>query len=166
MFFFENIPSYSGFTLIILNIVVYIVLSIALFVMLLVLNDKSYSTLNKLKNLNEFYFLFMSTLLLLLSLAGVPPLFGFVGKFILYIQLLSTKSFYLFTVFLIFNVFILYFYIQNIRFMVTKNINKTRNSMFFYNNNHELVITFLLFILFFNVFGIFYFENFFIYISY
>ena len=166
MHIFENILINNSFTLIVLNIIVYIFLSIALFTVLLLLNDKSYSTLNKLKNLNEFYFLFVTTLLLLLSLAGVPPLFGFVGKFILYIQLLSTKSFFLFILFLLFNVFILYFYIQNIRFMVTKNINKTRNSLFFSNNSYEFIIAFLLLIMFFNIFGIFYFENFLIYLSY
>lgn len=60
--------------------------------------------------------------------------------------------------FLSFNVFILYFYIQNIRFMVTKTPNKltltNHNSMIGY----EFPVAFILFILFFNTFGIFFFE--------
>lgn len=155
-----------GLSLIIFNIFVYLFLSTALFAILLIFSDKAYSTLNKLKNLQEFYSLFIFALLFLLSLAGIPPLFGFVGKFLLYIQLLGQKSFYLFSIFLIFNIFILYFYIQNIRFMVAKNSSKARKSTFFSNYIYEFIIAFILFVLFFNIFGIFYFENFLNYLSF
>lgn len=146
-------------SLLVFNIFVYIMLSSALFIILLVVSDKTYSTLNKLKYLQEFHSLFIITLLLLLSLAGIPPLLGFIGKFMLYIQLLAYKSFYLFTLFLLFNVFILYFYIQNIRFMVSKNNSSFRTSVTTFNLNYEFFFATLIFITFFNVFGIFYFES-------
>lgn len=166
MFFLDNSNSDYGLALVIFNVLVYLYLSIGIFWILLLVGDKSYSTLNKLKNLNEFYFLFLATLLLLLSLAGVPPLLGFAGKFLLYIQLLAYKSYYLFTLFLLFNVFILYFYIQNIRFMVSKTPNKTKMNIFSTSLSYEYNFAIILFILFFNLFGIFYFEHFLNYIIY
>lgn len=164
--FNESINNSSTISLIIFNILVYIVLSLSLFFILLILSDKTYSTLNKFKSLQEFHAIFIITIFSLLSLAGIPPLLGFVGKFLLYMQLLATKSFYLFIIFLTFNVFILYFYIQNVRFMVNKNTNKIRSTHSFYNLNYEFVFVFLIFILFFNIFGIFYFENFLNYLTF
>ena len=162
----NDISLNSGLPLIFFNILVYLFISIALFSILLVFSDKTYSTLNKLKNLNEFQSIFIFTLFFLMSLAGLPPLLGFVGKFLLYIQLLAQKSFYLFIVFLIFNIFILYFYIQNIRFLLIKNNSKIRQTNNLFNYNYESLFSFLLFIMFFNIFGIFYFENILNYISF
>lgn len=128
--------------------------------------DKSFSTLNKLKQLQQYYFLFVFVLLFLLSLAGVPPLLGFVGKFLLYIQLLAYKSYFLFSVFLLFNIVVLYFYIQNIRFMVSKSTNTSPVSSLLNSSIHEDIFLFLLFVMFFNLLGICYFENFLIYLNY
>lgn len=161
---FDNTLLNYGLSLIIFNILVYIYLSIGIFFILLILSDKSYSMLNKFKNLNESYTLLIGLLLLLLSLAGIPPLFGFVGKFLLYIQLLAYKSFYMFILFLIFNVFILYFYIQNIRFMVSKTPNKIRISKYTMHFQYDFSLAIILCIFFFNIFGIFFFENFLNYI--
>lgn len=156
----------SAVSLLIFNIIVYIILSVAIFTSILIILDKSFSTLNKLKQLQQYYFLFVFVLLFLLSLAGVPPLLGFVGKFLLYIQLLAYKSYLLFTIFLLFNVVVLYFYIQNIRFMVSKNTNTSLISSSFTSLINEDVLLFLLLIMFFNLLGICYFENFLIYLNY
>lgn len=102
--------------------------------------------------------------MILLSLAGIPPLLGFVGKFLLYMYLLTYKSYLMFNVFLLFNVFILYFYIQNVRFMISKTQHKLSSTQ---NNTHALYeysIAFLLCVLFFNLFGIFFFEAYYSYL--
>lgn len=156
----------SAVSLLVFNIIVYIILSVAIFTSILIILDKSFSTLNKLKQLQQYYFLFVFVLLFLLSLAGVPPLLGFVGKFLLYIQLLAYKSYLLFTIFLLFNVVVLYFYIQNIRFMVAKNTNISIITNSLTSLINEEVLLFLLLIMFFNLLGICYFENFLIYLNY
>lgn len=165
-FFFEYTTLNYSVSLIIFNILVYLLLTIGIFSSILVIADKSYSTLNKFKLIQGYYFLFIFVIVFLLSLAGVPPLLGFLGKFLLYIQLLSYKSYYLFFLFLLFNVFVLYFYIQNVRFMVSKNTNKISTSFFLSNYLYEFLFLVLIVIMFFNVFGIFYFDNFLIYINY
>lgn len=165
-FFSEYITLNSSVSLIIFNIMVYLLLTLGLFSSILIIADKSYSTLNKFKLIQNYYFLFIFILLFLLSLAGVPPLLGFLGKFLLYIQLLAYKSYFLFFIFLLFNVFVLYFYIQNVRFMISKNTNKITTSFFLTNYLYDSIFLFLIAIMFFNIFGIFYFENFLIYINY
>lgn len=165
-YFYEHITLNSSIALIIFNICVYIILTVGIFSSILIIADKSYSTLNKFKQIQEYYFLFVTIILLLLSLAGVPPLLGFIGKFLLYIQLLAYKSYYLFFIFFIFNVFVLYFYIQNVRFMVSKNTNKITNSFNLSNTMYDSVFFFLIVLMFFNMFGILYFDNFLIYLNY
>ena len=165
-FFSEYITLNSSVSLIIFNIIVYLLLTLGLFSSILIIADKSYSTLNKFKLIQNYYFLFIFILLFLLSLAGVPPLLGFLGKFLLYIQLLAHKSYFLFFIFLLFNVFVLYFYIQNVRFMISKNTNKITTSFFLTNYLYDSIFLLLIVIMFFNIFGIFYFENFLIYINY
>jgi len=165
-YFYEYITLNSSISLIIFNICVYIFLTLGIFSSILLVVDKSYSTLNKFKQIQEYYFLFIFVLVFLLSLAGVPPLLGFLGKFLLYIQLLAYKSYYLFLLFLLFNIFILYFYIQNVRFMISKNTNKTTSSFFLSNTIYESIFFFLIIVMFFNLFGILYFDNFLVYINY
>ena len=103
-----------SYALVVFNVMVYILLSISLFLILLLVSSNDFYTLNKLKNLNMFHTYVIFFLLFLLSLAGMPPLLGFVGKLLLYIQLLSLHSYLLFAVLLILNTFVLYFYTQNI----------------------------------------------------
>lgn len=149
-----------SYALVVFNVMVYILLSISLFLILLLVSSNDFYTLNKLKNLNMFHTYVIFFLLFLLSLAGMPPLLGFVGKLLLYIQLLSLHSYLLFAVLLILNTFVLYFYTQNIRFVVSKDTNKHLNSLFFSPNINEYNHSVIMLTMFFNLFGIFFFESF------
>jgi NADH:ubiquinone oxidoreductase subunit 2 (subunit N) len=78
-------------------------------------------------------------MLALLSLAGVPPLVGFVGKFLLLMVIMASNNYLMFIVIVSVNLFMLYFYIQNIRFVISKN-NTTVN----YIKNHSVYLDFKL----------------------
>jgi len=102
----------------------------------------------------------------LLSLAGMPPLLGFVGKFLLLIFLAYKNQFLLFIVFSLINLFMIYFYIQNLRFLVSKSSSHTINVRGFFAVIDLRLVNLVIVLNFFNVFGIFFFEDFLILINY
>ena len=53
-------------------------------------------------------------------MAGIPPLMGFVGKFLLFNFLFLSQKYIYIIVFSSLNFFSIYFYIQNLRFLVSK----------------------------------------------
>jgi len=52
----------------------------------------------------------------ILSLSGIPPLFGFFSKFFFVTLLMSKGGFVITTLFVAFNLFALYFYLQQLRY--------------------------------------------------
>lgn len=88
----------------------------------------------------------------LLSFAGIPPLSGFVGKFLFTILLLKSNQFVLFIFFTFINLFMIYFYIQNTRFLQKKtslNIIRIKNNFVFLDFKLIYLIVLLNFINFF-----------------
>jgi len=114
-----------AFGLFLYNILIYLVLVTTVVLLLFLFDLRLFKTLNELKNVGHLNFVTLVFVITLLSMAGLPPLAGFVGKFLL-IMFVFLKKQYLLAVFLIiFNFFALYFYLQNIRFLIKKNKNKT-----------------------------------------
>lgn len=160
-FFFEY-----GFGLLLINICVYLFILCLFFSIFFFFDLKYFRTLNEIKGLNSYNFLTMAVAFSLLSLAGMPPLLGFVGKFLLLIFLAYKNQFLLFIIFSFINLFMIYFYIQNLRFLVRKtssNILVVRQ--FFVNIDMRLVLLVVV-LNFFNIFGIFFFEDFLIFVNY
>jgi NADH:ubiquinone oxidoreductase subunit 2 (subunit N) len=93
-------------------------------------------------------------------MAGIPPMLGFVGKFLLFLFFLLKQNFYIAFLFTFINFFIMYFYIQNIRFLVTKNSSYYFLLKNFFSIIDFSLIIFLIFLNFFNFFGIFFFNDF------
>ena len=54
------------------------------FTLLFLYDLKKIKNLNNLKILNRFNFVSLSVVLIFLSMSGIPPLIGFVGKFLLF----------------------------------------------------------------------------------
>ncbi len=104
-------------------LIIYIFLIFTIFLLLSSFDIRSVRNLSDLKKfgvLFPFNFLFLITIL---SFAGIPPLFGFSIKLIVFLLLINSSiSFYL-VILAIFNFFALYFYIQNIRYLVSNSPN-------------------------------------------
>ena len=155
-----------GFGLIFTNILLYLLLLILIFSIFFFFNINIIQTLSDFKLINTYSFFIMTLILTLLSIAGVPPLVGFVGKFLLLVTILSNNNYLLFIILCILNIFMLYFYIQNIRFMVTRGklSNHTIKVNYVFLDTKLLNIVCSLNII--NVIGIFFFEDFIILITY
>ena len=158
------ILNYS-FSILLINIIVYIFLVFIVFVMVFNLNISFFKTILNFKGVSVNSFFLIGFILTLLSLAGMPPLLGFSSKFLLIILYFKSNQFFLFTIFFTLNIFMIYFYIQNIRFLQKKtllNLIRVSNNFAFYDNRLLLLLTFFNFI---NFFGILYFEEFLIFSS-
>lgn len=101
-----------------------------LFTLGLLLTTLSMFSAQSLKNLNQLlrapatpHFRF-ALLIALLSLSGVPPLLGFFAKFFIFVFLTSKGSHLLLGLFFFFNLFALYFYLQNTRYLIHSQSRK------------------------------------------
>jgi len=154
------------FSLILLNIFIYIFLLINLFLIFFLFDIKYIKTLSDLKIFNNSSYFYISTVVILLSLAGIPPLAGFVGKFLIFIYIFYKNNILVFLLFIFINVFIIYFYLQNLRFLVSKT---SSNQFYFHLYKVSLnsnCIKYINICNFFNVFFILYLEEFIIFLNY
>ena len=102
---------------------IYILMSINLFSILLVI--RRYSNFSKLTNLVDLASISHSNFLLsfllsicLLSLAGIPPLIGFFGKFLIISSLINQEYYFIALYAVIFSVFTCVYYIRLVRFLL------------------------------------------------
>ena len=80
-FISEDLNEYS-FSLIFLNIIIYIYMLINLFLIFFIFDIKYFKTLNELKFFGNLPLITIYFVLIILSFAGVPPLLGFISKFL------------------------------------------------------------------------------------
>lgn len=163
-FSFEFLNEYS-FSLIMFNILSYIFILFNMFLLFFIFDMKYLKTLNELKFFGNLPLISIVLVILLLSFAGFPPLLGFISKFLVFIYIISKSNYLFLFVFLFSNMFVIYFYIQNLRFITSKNINNKfffKNSLVYLNDNIIYIINFFNF---FNVLAIFYFEEFLIFLN-
>jgi NADH:ubiquinone oxidoreductase subunit 2 (subunit N) len=118
-----------------------------------------------LRLLNSHKFFLVIIVLTFLSLAGIPPLLGFVGKFLLLMLIISTNNYLLFVFLSLINLFTLYFYLQNTRFIITKNQPQTQNIVNMGVDFSYKPINIVCFINSFNFLGIFIFEDIMVYVT-
>jgi len=125
--------------------------------------DTSYlRTINELKFVASFKKFSTHVLTALLSMAGVPPLMGFCTKFVLFILILEKFNILFIVLFSVFNMFAMFFYIQNFRYLSS---NKTYKIFFLWDGSYSNYTYFTLLntIQFFNFFFIFVLEDFLFY---
>ena len=137
----------------------------SIFSIFFLVDIRSVKTLNELKMVGGIQSFSLFIIITLMSFAGVPPLLGFSGKFLIFLSLFSKSNWVFLFFFSFVNIFLMYFYVQNFRFVVTKQINK---KIFFSNTfvKNSNLITFVILFNFLNLFGIIYIEEFLIYFNY
>ena len=165
MFYQKNIYLFEGnsqwgASIIYLNVYIYILLLYIFFSLIFLYDFKKIRSLNNLKIFYKHNFSCITAILIILSLAGIPPLLGFVGKFLLFLFLFFAQKYIYILVFSFLNFFSIYFYIQNLRFLISKTQTQPLLRVGFYTtlNNHLLSSVVLFNII--NLFGILFVEDF------
>ena len=129
------------------------------FSVLFLYDIKKIKTLSNIKVLNRYNFISLTSVLVFLSMSGIPPLAGFVGKFLLFNFLFLMQKYIYIIIFSVLNFFSIYFYIQNLRFL----ISKTQLNYFLIGGFHvyfnKLLINMLVLFNLINFFGILYLED-------
>jgi NADH:ubiquinone oxidoreductase subunit 2 (subunit N) len=154
-----------GLGLLVLNILVYLALMALIFGIFFIFQINLIQNLSALRLLNSHKFFSIIIILAFLSLAGVPPLLGFIGKFLLLMLIISTNNYLVFVFLSFINLFTLYFYLQNTRFIITKNQSQIQNVINMGINFSYKPINIVCLINSINFLGIFIFEDILIYVS-
>jgi len=92
-------------------------------------------------------------------MSGIPPLIGFVGKFLLFNFLFLTQKYIFLFGFSILNFFSIYFYVQNLRFLVSKSQANFFLICGYYVLFNKTIINILVILNVFNFFSIIYVED-------
>jgi len=122
-------------------------------------------TLSDFKYIGSLKSISVYIVILLMSFAGIPPLLGFVSKFLIFLVFFKKSIWFLIFFFSFLNFFVIYFYIQNFRFLVSKvNYNNLLTSLDFSNSFNLILI--ICFLNFFNLFGIIYIDDFLLFFNY
>lgn len=112
----------------------------------------------------KYNFFFSSILAIsLFSVAGVPPFIGFFSKVLILIALINSNFFFFYTFFFVLLFFGLYFYLQNIRFLYSTGLGNLNYSFLTNLRLSTLYVYNAVFILFFLLFGIFFFDDMFLF---
>lgn len=153
------------FVITVLNLITYCLTLLSFFSLFFLLNLNYIKNLNELKVYSQVNFYLNTNVLVFLSLAGLPPFLGFFNKFFLFFFIFNNFNILYFTLFLILNTFSIYFYIQNLKSLISK---KVEPSAIYVNNitSFNFSITFLVIIVqFFLIFGVFFIPDFIIFLS-
>merc|ERR1712187_2756 len=98
-----------AFGLFLYIILIYLVLVTTVVLLLFLFDLRLFKTLNELKSIGHLNFVTLVFVITLLSMAGLPPLAGFIGKFLLIMFVFFKKQYALALFLVVFNFFALYF---------------------------------------------------------
>jgi NADH:ubiquinone oxidoreductase subunit 2 (subunit N) len=122
MNFYLNEPSSiffsNAFLIIFLNVFIYAYLTSFIFFILFLFDLRFFKRLNDMKLFYTNKFLFVCLVFVLLSLAGMPPMLGFIAKLLSILFFYSKLNLVIFIIFCLVNFFSIYFYILNLKHLV------------------------------------------------
>lgn len=158
----ENILFYYATAVIFLNVYAYILLCTIFFLILFNFDTNIFKNVNFFKILNTWPYFKYSSLFFLFSISGLPPFFGFFTKFLYLILSIHVTSWIFVILFLCFNLFVIFFYIQNFKYL---NIDENLTENFFPIKNFFMILNFRLHLYincvqFLNIFSLFFLEFF------
>ena len=146
------------FTIIIFYMVVYNLALALFFITLNQLANNSFTTTFSLYNIPQGTYLSKNLMISLFSMAGVPPFIGFFSKVSIFVILANSFLFLLFPIFFILLFSGLYFYIQNIRLILTSHNRLLQGKLYNYDLalRHPYLVNFvsylICFVLLFSLF--------------
>ena len=150
------------FTAILFYTSVYNFSLILFFISLSLIVSSRATTTFYLANLPHYSLLNKVTLISLFSMAGIPPFVGFFSKLLIFVILSNSYMFTLFPAFFTLLFSGLYFYLQNLRLVLTNDTSKTPSILYIQDLNTKLPITITLLMLSitsFILFGVFFLED-------
>lgn len=137
--YLNNVTYDHCFSIIMLNVFIYVVLIMNIFSILFLFDLQKFKTLSDLKGFGRHSFFLSSVFFTFCSLAGIPPFAGFVGKMVFVIYFLIKGNFLIIFLYSMLNFFVIYFYIQNVRFLVSEG-----ESNFFVFKRYQVYLNFSL----------------------
>ena len=147
-----------------MNIYIYVYTLFLFFSIIFLFDASKIKTLNNIKIFYKNAFISIAIVMVFLSMSGVPPLAGFIGKFMLFNFLFFFKKYLCIVVFSFLNFFSIYFYIQNLRFLIsTKYVSGVFLIRNFYAFFNKKLITFIVFLNLLNFYSILFIEDFYYY---
>lgn len=152
----------QALTLILFYMVIYNAALAVLFLVLTQLTNNNFTTTFSFYTIPQGTLASTSLLIAFFSMAGVPPFVGFFSKLVVLVLLANSYFFILFPVFFILLFSGLYFYIQNIRLILTSVDNSLSKPVYIKDlNTRHTHLNFLLLysLLTFLMFGIAYLED-------
>lgn len=155
-----------GLSLIIINIINYLLVFLPIVSIVLLCDISKIKNLNQFKEFNSYSFIMYTIIFSLLSMAGIPPLLGFTGKFLAVLFLSFKTQYFLLCLTLLLNMFSMYFYIQNLRFLVKKSKSSIFNYKNYYININYSINNIIVILNILNIFGFLFISDLLIIINY
>lgn len=154
-----------NYSILLVNVVIYVLLLLNIFSIFFLFDLRYLKTLSDFKFVGSLKSISIYIVILLMSFAGIPPLLGFVSKFLIFLIFFKKSIWFLITFFSFLNFFVIYFYLQNFRFLTSKvNYNNVLVSLNFISSYS--MITIICFLNFFNLFGIVFIDDVLLYFNF
>lgn len=167
--FTHNYNSFeAGLAILLTNVFIYVNTLALIFTIFYLFDIQINKLLTDFKKFGMNYFVTLSLILGLMSLAGFPPFVGFIGKFMIFLYLILSDKYFWATLAAIYTFFAMFFYLYMNKYIVT---NKTTTNYYIVKNfafiNFNFIVLLVL-LSFLNLTGLLFFNeifSFFLYVS-